>query len=198
MTHAFPTFVLQPIESVQRRYPTMLLDWPARLGFLLTFLKIPATLLMVWLLYVGQLQAVSVLVVWSMFMDWADGVIFNRSAHATDQYLRESRRIWDGTLDRFMIWTTLLFAVLMIGFPLQIFAVIMLREFIVCLVTGLPYVKTGFVHAPNWPSKLGAVMIGVQVILYNATSVVPTSSFIAFLLLSTIGIALYITSPRRI
>lgn len=196
--HVFPIFALQSSDAIQLRRPGLVLDLPARLGFILTFLKIPLTAAMAWMVYEHSLVTSSLLVALSVLIDIADGIIFNRSKFATDSFLRRSRRIWDSMLDHFMIWTTLLVAVFIIGFPALVFLIIMIRELAVCIITAVPYVKRGFVHAPNMPSKLGAAMIGVQLIMFNTTATVPGSFIVVFLAVSIIGLICYIRTPRHV
>jgi hypothetical protein len=149
-------------------------------------------------LYQHNLVAVNAMVVLSIIIDIGDGIIFNKSRFAENRYLRESRRIWDGTLDRFIIWTTLLFALITIHFPLTLFTIIMVREFAVCLTTGLPYIRHAFVHSPNLPSKLGAVLIAAQLISFNQAAMIPLWLTFTFLALSGVGLVLYVVRPRQI
>jgi phosphatidylglycerophosphate synthase len=183
---------------VARFKPAISLDWPARLGFLLTFLKIPLTAIVVSLLFVGNVAVVNALIIFAMIIDIADGVIFNRSSHSTNRYLRESRRIWDGALDRLLIWTTLTAALLTLSFPKPLFAAIMIRELAVCAATSLPYLRSGFVHSPNWCSKVGAILIAVQFIYFTVTGGQHFLLFASFALSSSIGLVLYIARPQRV
>ena len=199
MTHPFPVYVLRQSGRLRLvETGAVALDWPARLGIGLTLAKIPLTVFLVFLIFSHALQALNVTVCLTVLLDIADGEIFNRSAHAGNRFLRESRRIWDGTLDRMVIWTTLTFAVLVLGFPLVLFSILMLREFAVCAVTSYPYFKSGFVHAPNLPSKLGAVLIGAQLVLFTVLGRVPLLSTFLCIALSIVGLWLYVTKPERI
>ena len=200
MTHPFPLYVFKPFSSRLESFspPVNSLDPAATLGFGLTLAKIPLTMVSVLLVLSNRHLELTALIVFAIIIDILDGVIFNRSLFADHRGLRESRRIWDSTLDRLLIWSTLGAAVVTSGFPASVFGIIMLREFIVATVTGIPYLRTGFVHAPNLPSKIGATLIGVQVIWHNAGR--PPSAFLLslFLAFSLIGVAYYIKRPKSI
>jgi phosphatidylglycerophosphate synthase len=174
------------------------LDWAARLGIGLTLAKIPLTIFMTWLMFARAFEILNFVVVFTMLIDIADGVIFERSAHANNRFLRESRRIWDSALDRVVIWTMLCLALIIAHFPIMLFLILMLREFAVCGVTSYPYIKRGFVHSPNLPSKIGAVLIGVQFIFFTSTNQVPVLSTISCVAFSIVGLWLYVVKPKQI
>jgi phosphatidylglycerophosphate synthase len=195
VTHPFPLYVLRGAER-QTNSPE--LDWPARIGIGLTLAKIPIAVFILLLIAIKAVTLLNWTIVFTMLIDIADGEIFNRSNYAANRFLRESRRIWDGTLDRVVIWSTLSAAVLLLDFPVTLFLFLMFREFAVVLVTSYPYFTKGFVHAPNLPSKIGAILIAVQLIFFTTTGDVPFLATLLFAACSLVGLWLYVSNPRRI
>jgi len=174
------------------------LDWQASMGFWLTFAKVPFSMLAVSLASIRNLSALSALIGVTVVFDILDGYVFNCSAHASNRPLRELRRVWDSLLDRVFIFAVLIPALLIFQLPLYVFAVIVVREIFIWIITGLPYVRTGFVHKPNLPSKIGAALAGAEVIYFNITSQISLVILFAFVVLSAIGILLYLLRPQKI
>ena len=200
MTPPFPLFLLRPGSSrLHALSPAVSsLDWPATLGFALTLAKIPLSLCMVILVLSGHLFAVDILIVLAIILDILDGVVFNNSAYSKHRHLRECRRIWDSILDRVLIWTTLTSAVIALNFPLWLFGTVFARELAVTVVTIRPYLKTGFVHAPNLATKIGATMIGAQMIWHTFDAEPSRILFGLFAGFSLLGLYWYTRYPKSI
>lgn len=192
MTHVFPLHQLRiRFESQQH------LDWPARLAFALTFSRIPVTAVTVCLLLTQHITLVCWAIAVTVFVDIADGIVFSFSSYAQDRSLRESRRILDATVDRLFIWTTLFVSLTTIQFPFAVYSVIMVRELLLSLICGYPYLTRKLVYAANLPSRVGSALIALQFIIFSTTGSVPVFLTVLFCLVSVFGLALYLRRPKR-
>ena len=174
------------------------LDWPGLLGFGLTFAKVPLAMLGLFFAITSSDMALSALIACAIVLDILDGVVFGHSSAASNKQVRERRRILDSCLDRFLMFSILIPSVFVMRFPIYVFAVVTARELAVWIVTVLPFLNAGFVHKPNLPSKIGATLSGVMVIVFSTMGVVPVSVVTCFICFSAIGILLYVIRPERI
>lgn len=192
MTHAFP--LQHRIRFVSQQH----LDWPARVGFALTFSRIPVTALTVGLLLTQHIALVCWTIAVAILVDIADGIIFSFSAYVHDRPLRESRRILDATVDRVFIWTTLFASLTTIQFPFAVYSTIMGRELLLTWICGYPYAARKLVYAANFASRVGSTLIAVQFIVFATTGSVPVYLIVLFCLASAAGLAQYIRCPKLI
>lgn len=175
------------------------LDWQAKLGFILTFLKVPLTFLAVIVLLLEHSIALNITIAVTMVLDLLDGMIFERSSVAAVRHLRESRRVWDSFLDRLFMFAVLIPATLFRGFPTTSFAIISVREMLLWIITAIPYVRSGFVHRPNLPSRVGTALAGIEFMCFTAfgehnyVSILPV-----YVSVASVGLVLYKMRPRPI
>jgi phosphatidylglycerophosphate synthase len=135
--------------------------------------------------------AAVMLVASAAVLDVLDGVVFKRSARAGEKKLRDQRRVLDVVCDRVLIYGTVV-PLAFIGFPLMATGLILGRELAAGLVCGVPYLRRGFVCAPNLASRIGMSLVGVQVVYYclgNQHSVALSG---AFLVVAVVGVLAYL------
>jgi phosphatidylglycerophosphate synthase len=198
MMTSLPATSILVLDQRRLRSAPPRLDWPAALGFWLTFAKIPFSVLAVLLVLAKGLATLNALIVLTISFDILDGYVFGYSAFSANRTLRESRRIWDSVLDRAFMFAVLIPLLLTTTFPAYAFFVIFLRETAVWIVTGLPYLRNGFVHKPNLFSKIGVTLAGLEVIRFDMVGQLSFAILAAFVAFSVAGIVLYIRRPERI
>jgi len=171
------------------------LDLPAITGFALTFAKMPMAMLIFISMATGRLDLTALLILVSIPLDIFDGKVFGWSSMAKNRCLSSYRRISDSVLDRLVIQSALLPALVWFGLPPSIYVLFTLKELIVSGICGYALLHNGDLMRPNNLSRAATVLMGTYMILFCLGVFVTPILVMLFVMLATSGILQYSIWP---